>query len=521
MFAAKVNLVKPQRTCRGGVMAAMMIAGPCLATGGTGSVQDPLADALGSIPPSLMADLALMTVEKVGLDWHVHLETHNPLTPAHIASPMAFRGILEFNTGPAAGWEPAQCFPPPPFPFALPCIPGAVLDFAVHVFPGMPPNTAQLLQFGSPTVFQFPITYGSDGRSIDFSVPVAVFGAGKLDFVAAVGTQAAAPFFTDAFSIMGTTGGDPGPCTGDIDADGDTDVDDLEILLTVFGSSEGQRDYLAAADLNDDGVIDLQDLSLFQGDSGCPGPTPTPGGAPGPTVIIVDNSAGASDPIAPLVPDAHQTFDIVLNGVPAPNISSIEVDLSLLPDSGATIFQYPGVDGMAPPIPPLNPAEPFSTGLRPEPVEDWLIFHNELNDFEGSVGACKIFERQLPSGTIKTTFTAYDPNGQIFFQGSARDGGVAGGADGEIIGSLVIRATAIGFGEQVFEFPYDIVRVPNCVAADLNCDGHVNGFDLGILLGQWTGTASYSPCPPHQDADLNADCKVNGFDLGLMLGAWG
>ncbi|MFO0874816.1 MAG: hypothetical protein U0575_12710 [Phycisphaerales bacterium] len=48
-------------------------------------------------------------------------------------------------------------------------------------------------------------------------------------------------------------------------------------------------------------------------------------------------------------------------------------------------------------------------------------------------------------------------------------------------------------------------------STDLNHDGHVNGADLGILLGQW-GTAG--------GADLNGDGTVNGADLGLMLGGW-
>jgi hypothetical protein len=51
-----------------------------------------------------------------------------------------------------------------------------------------------------------------------------------------------------------------------------------------------------------------------------------------------------------------------------------------------------------------------------------------------------------------------------------------------------------------------------CVAADLNCDGFVNGNDLGILLGQWGAAGS---------ADLNRDGIVNGTDLGVLLGAWG
>jgi hypothetical protein len=57
--------------------------------------------------------------------------------------------------------------------------------------------------------------------------------------------------------------------------------------------------------------------------------------------------------------------------------------------------------------------------------------------------------------------------------------------------------------------------------ADLNPDGQVNGFDLAILLGEWTGAALYAPCPPHKAADLDVNCKINGFDLAVLLGLWG
>ena len=57
-----------------------------------------------------------------------------------------------------------------------------------------------------------------------------------------------------------------------------------------------------------------------------------------------------------------------------------------------------------------------------------------------------------------------------------------------------------------------VTVTPGCVAADLNCDGAVNGDDLGRLLAQW-GTAG--------SADLNGDGTVNGDDLGQLLGAWG
>jgi hypothetical protein len=56
--------------------------------------------------------------------------------------------------------------------------------------------------------------------------------------------------------------------------------------------------------------------------------------------------------------------------------------------------------------------------------------------------------------------------------------------------------------------------------ADLNHDGAVNGLDLALLLGVWTGAATYSPCPPHAPADLTADCRINGLDLATLLAAW-
>lgn len=50
------------------------------------------------------------------------------------------------------------------------------------------------------------------------------------------------------------------------------------------------------------------------------------------------------------------------------------------------------------------------------------------------------------------------------------------------------------------------------VFADLNCDGVVDGADLGLMLGAW-GTDDAA-------ADLNDDGVVDGADLGLLLGSW-
>jgi hypothetical protein len=55
-----------------------------------------------------------------------------------------------------------------------------------------------------------------------------------------------------------------------------------------------------------------------------------------------------------------------------------------------------------------------------------------------------------------------------------------------------------------------------CEAADLDCNGIVNGADLGMLLSAW-GLCGSTPCA----ADLDSNGVVNGADLGFMLAAWG
>ena len=56
-------------------------------------------------------------------------------------------------------------------------------------------------------------------------------------------------------------------------------------------------------------------------------------------------------------------------------------------------------------------------------------------------------------------------------------------------------------------------RATECLAADFDCDGLVNGTDLAVMLGAW-GTCD--GCP----SDLNHDGEVGPVDLGALLGEW-
>lgn len=52
---------------------------------------------------------------------------------------------------------------------------------------------------------------------------------------------------------------------------------------------------------------------------------------------------------------------------------------------------------------------------------------------------------------------------------------------------------------------------PSCVPADLNCDGEVDGIDLGQVLAGWGGPSG----------DTNGDGDTDGIDLGAVLASWG
>jgi hypothetical protein len=77
-----------------------------------------------------------------------------------------------------------------------------------------------------------------------------------------------------------------------------------------------------------------------------------------------------------------------------------------------------------------------------------------------------------------------------------------------IFGDVSILGWSTSFTKSVV-----VEGLPDCVVADLDCDGDVDGSDLGVLLGAW-GTDN---C----EADLNDDGTVDGIDLGTMLGLWG
>ena len=74
-------------------------------------------------------------------------------------------------------------------------------------------------------------------------------------------------------------------------------------------------------------------------------------------------------------------------------------------------------------------------------------------------------------------------------------------------------AVLSGLGQANWDFYNASLAIPCRLAADIDCDGTVNGADLGLLLAQWG--------PGGGSADLDGNGAVDGADLGTLLAKWG
>ena len=82
---------------------------------------------------------------------------------------------------------------------------------------------------------------------------------------------------------------------------------------------------------------------------------------------------------------------------------------------------------------------------------------------------------------------------------------------GQVAHLLISGTFADGSSTTVGSSSLVINGVPVPIIGDINGDGVVNGFDLGLLLSGWG-----QPGP----TDLNNDGITNGFDLGVLLTNW-
>jgi len=117
--------------------------------------------------------------------------------------------------------------------------------------------------FGDHGIWRWYSTTPVSGSEAYYYNPGGALGWGSCPIP---GSQRYGDVRDMAFRLEGTPAGG---CAGDIDADGDTDLSDLALLLSAYGTTTGDPGYLAAADFDADGDVDLGDLAWLLADYGC------------------------------------------------------------------------------------------------------------------------------------------------------------------------------------------------------------------------------------------------------------
>jgi hypothetical protein len=157
-----------------------------------------------------------------------------------------------------------------------------------------------------------------------------------------------------------------------------------------------------------------------------------------------------------------------------------------------------------PPTPIPSLTRTFPTAISADGSRVLLFYRTQFPPSTGGEGYLWI------NGTLVSLEVLAADNGIAIPAGTRMALPLGMSRDGyTIVGSARTSAGVQGF---VLDLPRP---APSC-PADLNGDGTVDGFDLGLLLGAW-GACPGTPCT----GDVNADGAVDGFDLGLLLGAWG
>jgi hypothetical protein len=107
---------------------------------------------------------------------------------------------------------------------------------------------------------------------------------------------------------------------------------------------------------------------------------------------------------------------------------------------------------------------------------------------------------------------------EISQSSQAGGGGNSSGGAFDVAGSIgQVVAGPMQGGEFQMVGGYVPADVSSCARSDINCDGIIDGSDLGILLMMWGPCPSGAGCP----GDVNSDGQVDGSDLGILLVNWG
>lgn len=166
---------------------------------------------------------------------------------------------------------------------------------------------------------------------------------------------------------------------------------------------------------------------------------------------------------------------------------------AVTPDGGVTMLS---LDGR------LQIRDQVTGALRAQSPASVLASHGFTASMVTVDSRGRIFHNNsLGAGSSAADLRAFSP--ALLPEWSLSIAGMSqGGPSISADGSLVLAGTGV-------------VRrywTQNCVQADLNCDGRVDGTDLTALLAAWGQSGP---------ADLDGSGNIDGLDLSIVLAAWG
>ena len=121
------------------------------------------------------------------------------------------------------------------------------------------------------------------------------------------------------------------------------------------------------------------------------------------------------------------------------------------------------------------------------------------------------------AGASFAQVTGSSPGFDLSASSQAGGGGKSTGGVFSLEGTMGQTAAApMGGGDFSVRTGFGATCPPDCEIGDLDCDGSVNGSDLGIMLLDFGPCATPYYCP----SDLDGNGEIDAGDIALMLLIW-
>lgn len=156
----------------------------------------------------------------------------------------------------------------------------------------------------------------------------------------------------------------------------------------------------------------------------------------------------------------------------------------------------------------------------PQTTPSMLRRHASLNKHSKHFAGLALLAALVGAAGTASAQDGSSPPGGYELTGAAPGGGggSSSGGDFSLDGSIgQVAAGDMSGGDFDVSSGSLTSSAPMCELADLNCNGTVDGADLGLLLLNW------GPCDPSAArciGDINTDGLIDGADLALLLSYW-